>query len=87
MPQCNHEDGCAFSGTLRQLKRHYKKEHSGDTLTDDEHLPEDTREQRDFAGETPSYDEHGPEYVETNEPPETERTSLREYADEEEDTD
>lgn len=83
---CNHS-GCAYEGTLRQLKRHHKKEHSGETWTDDEHLPEDTSEQRDFAGETPSSDEHNPAYEETNEPPETERTSLREYAKEEGDGD
>lgn len=76
---CN-ESGCAYEGSLRQLKRHYKQEHSGETWTPEEHLPNDDSEQRDFDGETPNDDEHSPEYEDTNEPPETERTSLREYA-------
>lgn len=73
-----------------RLLRHHKEEHGGVIETPEEHLPNDTSEQRDFAGETPSEDAHEPEYIEmdeqdgeTEESADTRRSSLREWAEEE----
>lgn len=80
MPNCN-EPGCGFNGTLRQLKRHFKREHSGETWTPDEHLPDHDSEQLDFDGEEPDESGHDPEQLVENDTTDTEGTSIFDYDD------
>lgn len=75
--QCS-ECGTIY-GTKRTLQKHWQEEHPSQLETPEEHLPDDDSEQRDFEGEGPETDAHNPEPLATNDPPETERSSLFEF--------
>lgn len=84
MPQCN-EPGCSYKGSLRSLKRHYRREQPGEIATPEDELPDAESEQRDFEGENPTEDGHDPEYLTENEPADVEDISIFEFDEEEED--
>lgn len=68
--------------TPKQAKRHWRREHMGDTDrldTPEEELPDTITEQRDFEGEEPSEEDHNPVYEYHNDPEDTEDSSLFEY--------
>lgn len=67
--------------SLRHAKRHWRKEHAGETWTPEEYLPDTESEQRDFDGEEPDSSDYEPEYETENEPPETKPAKLYEFGD------